>query len=213
MCDGGRVSAVAVRSAQKFDVAPLAAVLGRAFADDPVTKWVIPDAARRARALPRMFAALTRHHHLHGGGADVAVGGTGVGGTGVGAAALWDGPGRWKQTPAEELRMLPMLLLAFGRHLSRGRQVVDLMKEHHPDEPHWYLAVIGSDPVVRGGGYGHALMRSRLEQVDAEHAPAYLESSNPDNIPYYARFGLEVTGEVRLPDDGPVMTLMWRRPR
>src|SRR5690606_29750346 len=125
----------------------------------------------------------------------------------------WDGPGRWKQTPAEEPRMLPMLLLAFGRHLSRGRQVLDLMKEHNPDEPHWYLAVIGSDPVVRGGGYGDAWMRSRLEQVDAEHAPAYLESSNPDNIPYYARFGFEVTGEVRLPDDGPVMTLMWRRPR
>jgi len=207
------VAAIAVRSAQKFDVAPLAAVLGRAFADDPVMNWVMPDAARRTRALPRLFASLARHHHLPGGGAEVAVSGTGVGGTGIGAAALWDGPGRWKQTPAEELRMLPALLLAFGRHLGRGRQAVDLMKERHPEEPHWYLAVIGSDPTVRGAGYAQALMRSRLEQVDAEHAPAYLESSNPDNIAYYQRFGFEITGEVRLPDDGPVLTLMWRQPR
>jgi hypothetical protein len=56
-------------------------------------------------------------------------------------------------------------------------------------------------------------MRSRLERVDAEHAPAYLESSNPDNIPYYLRFGFEVTGEILLPDGGPTLTPMWRQPR
>lgn len=201
------MSAVAVRSAHRSDVTTLAAVLGRAFHDDPVMRWILPDDGRRARALPRLFAAITRHHHLPGGGADVAVGDD------LGAAALWDAPGSWRQTPREELRMLPAVLLAFGRHAARGRQMVELMKEHHPDEPHWYLAVIGSDPSVRGGGYAHALMRSHLEQVDAEHAPAYLESSNPDNIAYYERFGFEVTGELRLPGDGPVMTPMWRRPR
>ncbi len=131
----------------------------------------------------------------------------------IGAAALWDGPGRWKQTPSEELRMLPTMVLAFGSAMRRGQQVVELMKKQHPEEPHWYLAVIGSDPAVRGGGFGHALMQSRLDRVDAEHAPAYLESSNPDNIPYYMRFGFEVTGEIVLPDGGPTMTPMWRAPR
>ena len=51
------------------------------------------------------------------------------------------------------------------------------------------------------------------KQVDAEHAPAYLESSNPDNIPYYMRFGFEVTGEIKLPDGGPSMIPMWRPAR
>jgi hypothetical protein len=55
-------------------------------------------------------------------------------------------------------------------------------------------------------------MRSRLDRCDAEHAPAYLESSNPDNIPYYNRFGFEVTGEIVMPD-GPTLWAMWRRPR
>ncbi|RWA24040.1 hypothetical protein MELE44368_02175 [Mycolicibacterium elephantis DSM 44368] len=73
--------------------------------------------------------------------------------------------------------------------------------------------MIGSDPSVRGGGFGRALMQSRLDRVDAEHAPAYLESSNPDNIPYYQRFGFEVTGEITLPDGGPKMWPMWRDPR
>ena len=46
------------------------------------------------------------------------------------------------------------------------------MKAVHPEEPHWYLAIIGSDPEARGGGFGSALMRSRLDRCDAECAPA-----------------------------------------
>jgi predicted N-acetyltransferase YhbS len=79
--------------------------------------------------------------------------------------------------------------------------------------PPQYLAVIGSDTSVRGKGYGQALMRSRLNRVDAEHAPAYLESSKGENVPYYQRFGFEVTGELVLPDGGPTLWPMWRPPR
>ncbi|MGV9799158.1 GNAT family N-acetyltransferase [Mycobacterium sp. NPDC003449] len=202
------MTATTVRPPNQADVKELAAVLGRAFYDDPVMKWVLPDDGRRAKGLPRLFAAITQHHALAGGGAEVA-----CRDGEIGAAALWDGPGRWKQTQRQELRMLPALVLAFGRSLGRGKQIAELMKKHHPEEPHWYLAVIGSDPAVRGGGFGHALMTSRLDRVDAEHAPAYLESSNPDNIPYYLRFGFEVTGEITLPGGGPTMTPMWRPPR
>jgi predicted N-acetyltransferase YhbS len=59
--------------------------------------------------------------------------------------------------------------------------------------------VISSDTSVRGKGYGQALMQSRLDRVDAEHAPAYLESSKAENVPYYQRFGFEVTGEITCP--------------
>jgi predicted acetyltransferase len=87
------------------------------------------------------------------------------------------------------------------------------MKNAHPDEPHWYLAIVGSDPGIRRKGFGHALMRSRLDRCDAEGLPAYLESTNPDNVPYYRRFGFEVTGEIPLPLGGPNLLPMWREPR
>lgn len=112
--------------------------------------------------------------------------------------------------------MMPSLILGSGFRFSLGRklgEVLELMKRHHPEEPHWYLAVIGSDVTVRGQGYGQALMRSRLDRVDAEHAPAYLESSKPENVPYYQRFGFEVAGEIVLPDGGPTLWPMWRTPR
>jgi ribosomal protein S18 acetylase RimI-like enzyme len=196
------------RPATRADVGALSRTLGRAFFDDPVMCWMLPDAEVRRRKLHRLFAALTRHHHLSRGGVEVARDGTGIGG-----AALWDPPDGWQTTRAEELRAMPSLLLAFGTSLRKGFEVTELMKEVHPEEPHWYLAVIGSDPDVRGKGFGQALMRSRLDRCDAEHAPAYLESSNPDNVPYYQRFGFEITGEIALPNGGPSLVPMWRTPR
>ena len=101
------------------------------------------------------------------------------------------------------------------REIVEGRQAPQEAGSdaQHPEEPHWYLAVIGTDPTVRGAGLGHALMQSRLDRCDAEYAPAYLESSNPVNVPYYERFGFVVTGETALPDDGPTLWPMWRAPR
>jgi len=199
------------RPARKADVTELSHALGRAFYDDPVSVWIMPDDKARAAHLRKFFATVTRHHHLAGGGVEVA-----SDGSAIGAAALWDPPGRWKQSAREQLMMLPSFILGFGPRLSLGRKLGDLfarMKQEHPDEPHWYLAVLGSDTVVRGKGYGQALMRSRLDRVDAEHAPAYLESSKAENVPYYERFGFEVSSEIVIPDGGPTLWPMWRAPR
>lgn len=197
-----------VRAAARADVGELSRTLGKAFFDDPVMMWMLPDADLRRRKLHHLFASLTRHHHLSRGGVEVA-----PNGDGIGAAALWDPPGEWKHTHGEQLRAMPGLFWAFGRSLRKGLVAEELMKKSHPEEPHWYLAVIGSDPDVRGKGFGQALMSSRLDRCDAEYAPAYLESSNPDNVPYYERFGFEVTGELKLPDGGPSLIPMWRKPR
>jgi ribosomal protein S18 acetylase RimI-like enzyme len=109
--------------------------------------------------------------------------------------------------------MMPTMLWAFRSRVPASVQVMELMEKHHPTEPHWYLMLIGSDPSVRGAGFGQALMRSRLDRCDAERVPAYLENSNPNNESYYLRFGFEIMGEIRLPDDGPTMWPMWREPR
>ena len=133
--------AIDVRPLQKADVRDASRVLGRAFYEDPIMTWMLPKTAQRAKSLPRMFAAMTRHHFLSGGGAEVA-----VNDSGIGSAALWDAPGRWKHSGREELGMMPTLIWAFRSRVSAARQVMEIMKREHPEEPHWYLAVIGSDP-------------------------------------------------------------------
>jgi GNAT superfamily N-acetyltransferase len=196
------------RPARKADIRDLSRTLARAFYDDPVMIWLLPDEQARTALLSRMFATMTRHHHLARGGVEVA-----RDGPGIGAAALWDPPNQWQETRRGQLAMTPTFIRVFGLRSMRGRAVQELMKRTHPEEPHWYLAVIGSDPSVRGKGFGQVLMQSRLDRVDAEHAPAYLESTKPENVPYYQRFGFTVTGEIVLPDGGPTMWAMWRPPR
>jgi predicted N-acetyltransferase YhbS len=73
--------------------------------------------------------------------------------------------------------------------------------------------LVGTDPTVRGKGFGQLLMHSRLDRCDGEHAPACLEASKPELVPYYQRFGFDVTSEIKLPDGGPSLWPMWREPR
>ncbi|MBE1549058.1 GNAT superfamily N-acetyltransferase [Mycobacterium sp. OAS707] len=197
-----------VRPLGRSDVRGAARVLAKAFYDDPVTSWMLPDDSSRLTALTRAFAPLARHHFLPRAGSEVGV----RDGT-VGAATLWDPPGQRKPGLVEQLITTPTMLWAFRSRVPASMRVMELMEKHHPEEPHWYLMLIGSDPSVRGAGFGHALMRSRLDRCDAEGSPAYLENSNPKNEAYYLRFGFEIMGEIKLPDGGPPMWPMWRNPR
>lgn len=196
------------RPARKSDITPLAETLARAFYDDPVSVWMLPDDTSRTAQLATYFGTSTRVHHLSGGGVEVA-----DDGSTVGAAALWDPPNHWKQSMWSQLRMAPALFRSFGFRIAKGRAISDLLDANHPEEPHWYLAVIGSDPSVRGRGFGQAVMQPRLDRCDAEYCPAYLESSKEENVPYYERFGFRVIGEITLPDGGPTLWRMWREPQ
>lgn len=106
---------------------------------------------------------------------------------------------------------LPGYLRAFGRRLVIVSQYQSLAVSAHPrKEPHWYLAIIGVDPVRQGYVVGAALLRSRFRRCDEEGLPAYLESSKLENVPLYQHFGFHVTGTLGLPEGAPVVNTMWR---
>lgn len=195
----------AVRNVDAADADPLAAVLGRAFADDPVWRWMFP---RRPERMADMFALLLRHAHLPNGASELAE----QDGR-ILAGALWDPPGRWKISAATQIRQFPALLRVLGTRTFTVQRALAEIERAHPIEPHWYLAVLGTDPEAQGRGAGSALLRSRLSRCDDQRFPAYLESSKERNIPYYERFGFRVTGEIRLPGGGPCVWSMWRNPQ
>ncbi|SDH60208.1 Acetyltransferase (GNAT) family protein [Rhodococcus triatomae] len=187
----------------------LSRILAEAFHDDPMMVWIVPDADDRPRRLAGLFSAVTRYHHLGGGGVEVAVDGDGR----VGGVTLWDPPGRWKQSTWSMLRMGPAMWRALGSRMKAGSEAERALEAVHPEEPHWYLSAIGTGAAARGGGFGKALLTSRLDRCDREGVPAYLESSNVANLPYYERFGFELVREVAIPGGGPSFYPMWRNPR
>lgn len=196
---------IEVREARPEDVTPVAHTLARAFLDDPVMTWLMGDREDpRLRRLRRFMHSEARHHDRGTGPILTADGHPG--------AALWAAPDEWKLSVADMLRLAPALATSIGRRLPRALRGLGLIEKQHPREPHWYLAILGTDPPQQGKGVGAALMAPILDRCDHAGLGAYLESSKAENVPYYERFGFRVTGQLTLPG-GPVVWPMWRDPQ
>ena len=195
-----RTSGATVRAATWADAEPLSQTLGRAFHDDPLICHFLSDPASRPQKMPRIFKLLLKL-------------GVGYGAchvtSGYEAAALWRPPSQWHLPFWQYITNGPELLGVFGFDAFRVMTTMDVIEKVHPKKPHWYLQVIGTDPVKQGKGFGSLIMRNQLAIADAQGMPAYLESSKESNVPIYKAFGFQVTGEIRIPD-GPVLYPMWR---
>ena len=188
----------AVFDAQPSQRETIAAMLGRAFQDDPVTTWIEPDPDRRAASLPASFAAI-----FDGDSAGMRL----VSG-GQEAATLWHLPGL---TPR---LMLWQKLMGFW-HIARmprakARRVMALVRaleDHRLAGEHLYLHVAGCDPRAQGKGFGKAVVTAGLERHPGRSA--FLETANEANLPFYARLGFAVSSEWAVPG-GPRFWTMER---
>ncbi len=188
----------AVRKATPADFPALAAALARAFDDDPVMDWLFPGDDRRRRNALRIFDIRLRQ----------LIGQEQIYTTDdLAGAAIWALPDRWEVGLRDSLALARLLLTRRLPLLFSGFQRLETEHPHKP--PHFYLAVLGTDPAEQGRGVGSALLQPVLELCDREGLPAYLESSKESNVDFYSRHGFRVTSEIRLPK-GPPMWPMWR---
>ena len=94
----------------------------------------------------------------------------------------------------------------------RRRSLSSALAALAPPEPCWRLDAIGVDPPQQRSGLGTALLRWMLARVDSDGLPTFLDTSAPDNLAYYERFGFEVTAEATLRNGIPLWG-MTRQPR
>ncbi|HEY6599440.1 MAG TPA: GNAT family N-acetyltransferase [Pseudomonadales bacterium] len=189
-----------IRSATEAERSKVVDVILLAFAGDPLARWAVPNPGQYLKHVPGFLDAFGGNGLPHGTTfiADEFAG-----------AALWLPPGvepdgdRMDSIAAECIptNVLPDFAAMFEQ-----------MAAYHPHEPHWYLPLIGVDPALQGRGYGAALMRHAAQKFDRDGAVAYLESSNPRNIPLYQRHGFEILGEVQV-GGSPTIVPMLRVPR
>lgn len=196
---------IEVRAARKEDVPGLAQALSKAFVDDPFARWTFgahEGLPERLRLSFLKLLSVTYMPKKHTYTTDDLSG-----------AALWAPPGKWKMTMSQQLRMAPAFIRLIGmRRLAAAGQVGRIIEKAHPDEPHWHLSVLGVAPDQQRSGVGRALVSHILRRADGEGVLAHLETSKPDNVAYYQRFGFEISSEFDAPQDGPHMWTMTRRP-
>lgn len=173
------------------------------FFDNEIWVWMLPRDWQRRRILPRHYRAMIRTVYMPRSAAWTTPDTAGT--------ALWFPPGtlrlRGRERFAEIASLLPEGIDCFGR----ATRWEELISEYHPREPHWYLQTLSVRPEAQRAGVGTALIRPGLDRADAEDVSVYLETQRFSNVPYYERFGFELTGEISLPDSPPVW-LMSRPP-
>jgi len=194
---------LSVREATKADDKKIADVLARSFWDDPVVSWLVGPPRMRYARQKIFFKTET---------VSVRKRGLVLTTDDTAGAALWLPPKKWKTPWADVLLHTPSMIRAFGTRIPAALPLLTKLEKMHPTEPHWYLAVVGTDPVRQGLGVGGALINHVLDRCDEEGLGAYLESSKATNVPYYERFGFKVTDEITV-DGGPTLWGMWRDPR
>jgi ribosomal protein S18 acetylase RimI-like enzyme len=178
------------------DAEAAADVLARAFAGDPLWRFLLPDERRRPLLVRQSFRSFT----------PLFIGGQQAYGVGAPLAgvAFWGAPDQ----PAGAAGGLPIanlltllfspLALAIGRAAPIFERF-EQMRRRYAAEPHYYLATIGVVPEAQGRGLASQLIRPILAHADARALPAYTETMTPSNVGLYERFGFVVREQYRVP--------------
>jgi len=169
----------------------------RAFADDPVMRWLWPDDETFLEVGGEVFRPIM-HRWLaleEVWCTDDAV-----------ALAVWIPPGR----PEVEVEVDPPGREPDAALLERFGVLGPLMAANTPPEEHWYLQMLATHPDWQRQSLGAELMAAMFERADADGLPCYLETETVENVAYYRRHGFEVRSEWDVPLGGPHMWGMIR---
>jgi ribosomal protein S18 acetylase RimI-like enzyme len=182
------------------DEAAIVDVLVRANLADPASRWLWPGPQQFHMHFPSFVKAFGGRAFAHKSAYYV---------DGYSGAALWLPP---NVNPDEDSLITLVKRTVYDQIQKDFFSVFEQMGRYHPSEPHWYLPLMGVDPSQQGKGVGSALLQHTLMQLDHDNKLAYLESSNPRNIPLYKRHGFEILGTIQIGSSPPI-TPMLRRPK
>ncbi|HET7644333.1 MAG TPA: GNAT family N-acetyltransferase [Nitrososphaeraceae archaeon] len=188
-----------VKIAKESDKTTVIDALKLAFVADPATRWVWSDTQK-------YLSNFSSFVNAFGGKAFTYESVYYIGN--YSGVALWLPP-----NVHPDVDQLIELLQSSGSNEAKndGPEVFEKMSSYHPNEPHWYLPLLGVDPLYHGKGLGSALMQHAIVVCELDKNFAYLESSNPKSIPFYERHGFELLGKIQVNTSPPIFPML-RKP-
>ena len=187
-----------INEAQQSDAPIITDVISEAFTTDPTWAWAFPDLSARKKFWTLLVNNALRFPYV-------------LKTQGFEAVSVWTPPNCSELTPEAEEYLPETLRELVGNRATEVLELIVKFEEAHPHhEPHYYLGLLGTQDSHRGRGIGLALLRECLARFDAEKVPTYLESSNPINNHKYLAVGFEPVVTFNAPNNGPIITGMWR---
>ncbi|MEI6290834.1 MAG: GNAT family N-acetyltransferase [Chloroflexota bacterium] len=172
-------------------------LLSNAFISDPLYTHSIPKEEFRIKKLAGLFKSTLNYGLLFG---RINI----IPGKGI---AVWLSPGEQKITMGRAFQagmFTTPFIVGFTEIINIANYSTIAERMHHrlaPD-PHWYLFLLGVDPLCQGLGYGGKLIKPILELADQQKIPCYLDTCNPAAINFYKKHGFVVKDEVKTPISG-----------
>lgn len=195
---------IEVRPMRRDQLGATAQVFAEAFVDDPGWTDVGPDDRARRSAYVRRICRGELRVAERVGGTVLITSDDGL----PSAAIVWFPAtglrGTWRLTAAQ----VPGAVLSGPAALSRALRTQAAMAGGHPPEPHLHVSLLAARPSHQRSGLGGALLERALAEARRTDVPAYLDTANPANLPYYHRFGFRPRGEARLPRGAPIWFLL-----
>lgn len=181
-----------------------AALLASAFWDDPLARYVEPDAALRPAVVAAFFDALIA----------AAVGPAAIHVTTgrIKGVAVWLPP---SAAAASETELFVSLAAMDPYHAQRFEYAIGALDGIHEsviDVPHWYLIFLGVAPAAQGKGIGGRLLEATHAIADVGQTACFLETFDGPNVPFYRRRGYEIVSVRSVPFAVEPVVAMRRRP-
>ena len=73
------------------------------------------------------------------------------------------------------------------RRLTRFYDYAMKLKKRNIQDKHYYLQLLGVDPDAQDQGLGSEILNAITAQLEKEKIPLYLETENPENVPFYTK--------------------------
>lgn len=184
-------------------------VLAKAFENDPVFSYIFPkEDQKRMAKMKQLFMVSLRYSEPF----DSIYTTDSLKGV-----AIWIPPGKYPMSfwQTFQLALTMPFKLGWGG-MKRGIPLFNKIEDCHQEcmsEPHWYLNVLGVDPLYQGQGVGGKLIEPILKQADGENLPCYLETDGEKNVSFYQKRGFQVVKTFDLPGSNLRLWGMQREPQ
>ena len=185
-----------ISEASPADIEQAVACLARAFAEDPITGFLLQTGPGYPDRVAQFFRLLMRARIALGMPVFVARDSAGIQGAVMGYST---GHPPWPKDIAEDWDRFEQSIPGLT-----GRMAVydGIAERGKPAVPHYYLGVIGAEPSRHGQGIGKRLLAHFCEQSarDPHSHGVYLETAKASNVPFYQSAGFVETARGTMGD-------------
>ena len=185
-----------ITTASAADIDEAVGCLATAFAQDPITGFLLQNSQGYQERVTQFFSLLMRARIALRMPVLVARGAHGIGGASMGYSTVRS---EWPAGLTEEWDHFEKAIPGVTDRMAIYDEVANKFK---PSAPHYYLGVIGTDPALQGSGIGTQLLKSfcEISASDPLSSGVYLETAQASNLRFYERVGFAETGRGNLGD-------------